>query len=271
MQGTRVNLDHNEYHTAPRYRPSLGRFVCGQTRQETLRRYELISGAIRVRDVGESEAAQNGGRADEVPPSGARANGRTFYQDSENAHDAVLQRSALASIEVILSLFREGAPMGQISLLSIDECVSRLGEQGQDVREWLRADGRHPIYGVSFPELLRHVVTAADSHQHRAEFLRRVREEMAESRGLCLGGRMARLVNACVGYVPGVALHVPETESLTTKVLFIMKTNRKVTPDQRSFNALCSLHVAELLDEHGVTNVIERDAYLDPFRQEAGQ
>jgi len=256
VRGTRLTLDHNEYFSAPRYRPSLGRYVCGQTREETLRRFELITGAVKVRELNNTILQSTSSEPSQVPPT------RTVYDDPENAHDAVLQRSALASINVIIAYMR-----GK-SLMEAGSAADMLGPSVPEVGNWLRATDPHPIYGISFPELLRAVVAAAVSHDGKDEFMRRIREEMTESQGLCLGGRIARLVNSCVGFIPDVLIQVPEVESLTNKVIYIMKVARKVTPDQKSFNELCRLHVAEMLDEHGVTNEVERDAYLDSFKDD---
>jgi hypothetical protein len=257
--GARISLDHNEYFSISD-RPSPDKYLRGQTREETLRRYKIISGADQVQSAGPSgEGNRPTGGKTEGATEGARKKRKTVFEDPENAHDAVLQRSALSSITVILNGLK-GVP-----LLTCEESVSLMGRHVSDVSSFLSHVDPHPIYGVSFRVLFQSVVTAAKRHESSEEFIRRIQEEMSESQGLCLGGRIARLVNSCVGFIPGVLIQVPATESLTTKVLHIMKTNRKVTKDQTSFNALCHLHVSELLDEHGVLNEVERDAYLEPF------
>jgi len=272
-RGTRLLLDHNEYFSAPRFRPSLGRYICGQDRAETVRRYQIISGALPT-DHGTFIAPAASAEGLNEP-----ASARTVYDDPENAHDAVVQRSAVDSIALI-KRFREKLEARVLSqkvhkhrvqdypqvYLQAGGCLQVADAPA--VLDWCKVTAPHPIYGVSFPELLCDVVTVALQHEQSKNFLARISEEINDGRGLCLGGRIVRLVNACVGFVPDVAVQVPSQHSINTKVLHVMKEMRKVAPNQTSFNELCRASVGDLLDEHSITNAVERDAYLDPFKDD---
>jgi hypothetical protein len=248
--GTTVTLDHNEFDSTPRPRPGLGTFVPpDMTRDKCIARYRQITG---------------------TPSTGTSSTGgtgRTIYDDTENAHDAVVQRSAMASISIIKQKSLE-----RKSHWTIERCKEALSKEepqlAGNLEEWCSLTRPHSVYDISFSTLLCRVMEVIELIEHPNEGLRRLCEELVESRKLCFGGRMVRCVNALTGLVPGVDIKVPTSSSLNSGILHIMKEARKTGASQGDISLMCRVQAEDLLTCHGITNAIEREAYLEHFHHD---
>ena len=78
-------------------------------------------------------------------------------------------------------------------------------------------------FNITYIKLFDHVWSYISEHKDKKEMMRRLGEEVIDSRGMCSNGRIARLVNALQGFMDGLAAPVDKMEVFSSKFAKLME------------------------------------------------
>jgi hypothetical protein len=78
-------------------------------------------------------------------------------------------------------------------------------------------------FNITYIKLFEHVWSYINTHKDKKEMMRRLGQEVAESRGMCSNGRIARLVNALQGFMEGLETPVDKMEIFSSKFAKLME------------------------------------------------
>ncbi len=185
---------------------------------------------------------------------------RAFAQDNQSVHRSSVQEMAQKGIEKILA-----GPAPERTQDTLLEIMVALTAQDihwpapasyeTTVLELQRDYEITTAFGVKYAQVLDHAWAYICKHAERADLTRRLAEELAEGRGMCSNGKMARLVNVLQGYDDAVAVELaPSREQFQAKIAAL-----SALPMEERRNA-----AGALFAEYKIP-AAEHDAWLEPL------
>jgi hypothetical protein len=192
-------------------------------------------------------------------PDGS-VNLRAFAQDNQSVHRSSVQDMAQKGIEKIMAgpapeQNRDTVFEVTVAFTSQDIRWSESASYESTVQELQRDYEITESFGVKYAQVLDRVWVFIVKHAERAELTRRLAEELAEGRGMCSNGKMARLVNVLQGYDDAVAVELaPSREQFQNKIAAL-----SALPLYERRHA-----ASELFAEYKIPDA-ERDAWLEPL------
>ena len=220
------------------------------------------------------------------------------YTGEQNVHGPGVQKGAKDAVEVVLRL------SARHPWLSVNSCIRQaraalyprrslagwlLGalralllmdhdrDNSHDLEAWCRdpAVFYHQTAGITYGALFERVwsiVEHQEDREIRDTLRQRLKEEVAESRGMCFTGRVTRLINALQGVVPGVHVGVSAREALQARASSVMArlTAAAAKPPSDAAAAVLVLRkeLEEAIDECDKERTLspgEREAWLGAF------
>jgi hypothetical protein len=192
-------------------------------------------------------------------PEGS-VNLRAFAQDPQSVHRSSVQEMAQKGVQKILAGL---APARDIdTLFEITVAFTGQSIQWQAPASFESTiQELHPDYevceafGIKYARVIDYLWTFIKTHVERDELTRRFAEELAEGRGMCSNGKMARLVNVVQGYDDAMAVQVaPLREQFQAKIAALAMRPIGERRDAAS----------ELFAEYRIP-AAEHDAWLEPL------
>lgn len=154
-----------------------------------------------------------------------------FANDRQSVHRGSVQKETEENIKRILEL-----PLlppliphfKQSSYIEFLIALNNNGTSGKDlliVDYVLRKECNMEIiaFGTDHLTVFNHVWSYIQSHEHKDELIRRLREEVVESRGMCSNGKICRLINALQGFMDGLEAPVSKMELFQNKIAQLME------------------------------------------------
>jgi Leucine-rich repeat (LRR) protein len=132
------------------------------------------------------------------------------YNDSQNVHNHHVQECVRKSISQLIGL--------KPTIVNVRDYIvndSVLTETVKQVlMEYMDDTTVHSVVQVTFEELLRCMLSVADTHVESSEIKRILNDEMMDSQCKCYTGRMSRLINCLNGYSDCVSIHISDSEQI---------------------------------------------------------
>jgi len=134
---------------------------------------------------------------------------------AESVHNTTLQKSVNDSINRIIE---EELPIQDLENYIKNNKILTL-ETKQDLLRYCESTSEHTIHGVTFRDLLSPILTIIQRHKESDELLKRMNEEMKDSRAICFTGRLTRLLNVLSGYDDRVNLEISNSDQIAAIIL----------------------------------------------------
>jgi Leucine-rich repeat (LRR) protein len=132
------------------------------------------------------------------------------YNDSQNVHNHHVQECVRKSIARLIGL--------KPTIVNVRDYVVNDSVLTETVKqllmEYMDDTTVHSVVQVTFEELLRCVLSVADTHVESSEIKRILNDEMVDSQCKCYTGRMSRLINCLNGYSDCVSIHISDSEQI---------------------------------------------------------
>jgi hypothetical protein len=153
-----------------------------------------------------------------------------FAVDNQNVHRSSVQNETQAAIQKILAvpLLPKMMPHKAnstyfeflIALTHNDTTDKDLVIANNVLREECKEDVL--AFGTTYQNVFDHVWSYIQRHQDKAELVKRLREEVVESKGMCSNGKITRLVNSLQGFMDGLEPPVSKMEIFQHKIAKLM-------------------------------------------------
>jgi SAM-dependent methyltransferase len=182
---------------------------------------------------------------------------RTFYSNSQNAHEIRGVREAVESL-----VQGQAEPLDSIFtfLQGNDKAVESFQRIVLDTASY---------YGHSLADLFRHVFRRVKDSPHRQELERRVVEELVEMNGWCSTGHLVRLLNVLQGFDSAAPLSLDRRAEIRAAVFarlqFAMKKSCSAELQEELTLAFCSAEKEILLE------FVETFSPYDELKREYGE
>jgi Leucine-rich repeat (LRR) protein len=132
------------------------------------------------------------------------------YNDSQNVHNHHVQECVRTSISRLIGL--------KPTIVNVRDYIVNDSVLTETVKqllmEYMDDTTVHSVVQVTFEELLRCVLSVADTHVESSEIKRILNDEMMDSQCKCYTGRMSRLINCLNGYSDCVSIHISDSEQI---------------------------------------------------------
>jgi Leucine-rich repeat (LRR) protein len=132
------------------------------------------------------------------------------YNDSQNVHNHHVQECVRKSIARLMGL--KPTIVNVRDYIVNDSVLTKTVKQL--LMEYMDDTTVHSVVQVTFEELLRCVLSVADTHVESSEIKRILNDEMVDSQCKCYTGRMSRLINCLNGYSECVSIHISDSEQI---------------------------------------------------------
>ena len=168
-----------------------------------------------------------------------RVSGRAIiYNNNENVSDSAVKESAFVSIQ---NLMRDPAPTFTLSDL-------KGSGLSQGAIGWLTMICndifRSTEYLITYQQLFSYVWQRIQSSEHRAELIKVLEQQIIESGGRCLIGRMTRLLSVLVGFYDDIHIAISTSAQIHAA---IKVTERSIRPyNAQTHRTLVAAHLTDL-------------------------
>jgi hypothetical protein len=167
----------------------------------------------------------------ERDPEGG-VNLQALANDRQSVHRSSVQEETLKNIQEILKvplvepMLPECWDSHYVEFLTeIDDAKLFNAAQYENIRYVFGYEASQQVasFNVRFVDLFGHVWSYIKPHKDRVEMMRRLGEELMESRGMCSNGKIARLVNALQGFMEGLSSPVDKMEVFAERFAKLME------------------------------------------------
>jgi len=149
-----------------------------------------------------------------------------YYADRQNVHAPATRISVMASIDFLVRTYPDVCYSGVVHDVAVATCFP----EDTLASWWDNEDMLNECPNATFRRVLARVWHAITRHAHRAELTRILGQNLSEAHGLCLQGRISRLVITLDGFVDGVRVEATVQEQVNGLALAILAEARsKIT------------------------------------------
>uniref|UniRef100_A0A6C0EAI8 Uncharacterized protein n=1 Tax=viral metagenome TaxID=1070528 RepID=A0A6C0EAI8_9ZZZZ len=136
------------------------------------------------------------------------------FNDSQNVHSSSIQKSVKESINNLMkdSFTCKKKLIVKFLLTSKLECISSL-------LSYLDDKNYHSTLLLTFYEVFVKVFGRISNSPHKEELMRRLDEEMMESKDKCFTGRITRLLNVLNGFYEDIQITISNNERISAIIL----------------------------------------------------
>ena len=141
-------------------------------------------------------------------------NNHGVFNDSQNVHSSSIQKSVKESINNLMkdSFTCEKKFIIETLLTSKLECISSL-------LSYLDDKDYHSTLLLTFYDVFVKVFGRISNSPHKEELMRRLDEEMMESKDKCFTGRITRLLNVLNGFYEDIQITISNNERISAIIL----------------------------------------------------
>lgn len=81
--------------------------------------------------------------------------------------------------------------------------------------------------GVTYFEIFKKIWEITETHEHKEEMRKILRDDIFEARGVCFTGKVTKMVNSMSGFIPEINVGYSENEQINNMVIIIMRRAEK--------------------------------------------
>jgi hypothetical protein len=153
-----------------------------------------------------------------------------FAADSQSVHRSSVQNETQIAIQKILAVPLLPKMMVHKANSTYMEFMIALTHNGTSdknlviANQVLREECKNDVlgFGTTHQKVFDHVWSYIQTHKDKAELVKRLCEEVVESKGMCSNGKITRLVNSLQGFMDGLEPPVSKMEIFQNKIAKLM-------------------------------------------------
>jgi len=132
------------------------------------------------------------------------------YSDNENIHNTSIQDSLKKSLISISNDFI----MENLNLLEFIEDYNK-----DDIIQYCKDKTTFLNTFMRYEDILKYVISRISRSQHKDELIKRLNQEIYDSKNLCFLGKITRLVNTLCGFFDDVIIGISENEQIQNIIM----------------------------------------------------
>jgi len=172
---------------------------------------------------------------------------QNIYQNKQSVHDHNIEKTTNESIINFLTSFKYQKTQN-LEILINDLNISTTSKQL--LLNYSLEDYIHSVLQMKYSEILEPVLYFIINHEHKEELLKILDQEIIESQGKCLQGRISRTINILNGYHDSVKINISDNEQISNLIINL----------QNKFNDLSKLKdnfIKEMLERNYNNEIID--------------
>jgi len=172
---------------------------------------------------------------------------QNVYQNKQSVHDHNIEKTTNESIINFLTSFKYQKTRN-LEILINDLNISTTSKQlllNYSLENYI-----HSVLQTKYSEILEPVLYFIINHEHKEELLKILDQEIIESEGKCLQGRISRTINILNGYHDSVKIKISDNEQISNLIITL----------QNKFNNLFELKdnfIKEMLERNYNNEIID--------------
>jgi hypothetical protein len=157
---------------------------------------------------------------------------QALANDRQSVHRSSVQEETIKNIQEIMKVPLIAPILPELwdshyveFLTEIDDAKLFTTEQYEKIRYVFGYEVNPEVasFNIRFVDLFGYVWSYIKPHKDKVEMMRRLGEELMDSRGMCSNGKIARLVNAVQGFMDGLLAPVNKMEVFQGKIAMLME------------------------------------------------
>jgi len=172
---------------------------------------------------------------------------QNVYQNKQSVHDHNIEKTTNESVINFVTSFKYQKTRN-LEILINDLNVSITSKQL--LLNYSLEDYIHSVLQMKYSEILEPVLYFIINHEHKEELLKILDQEIIESQGKCLQGRISRTINILNGYHDSVKIKISDNEQISNLIITL----------QNKFNNLSELKdnfIKEMLERNYNKEIID--------------
>ena len=172
---------------------------------------------------------------------------QNVYQNKQSVHDHNIEKTTNESIINFLTSFKYQKTQN-LEILINDLNISITSKQL--LLNYSLEDYIHSVLQMKYSEILEPVLYFIINHEHKEELLKILDQEIIESQGKCLQGRISRTINILNGYHDSVKIKISDNEQISNLIITL----------QNKFNNLFELKdnfIKEMIERNYNKEIID--------------
>jgi len=167
---------------------------------------------------------------------------QNVYQNRQSVHDHNIEKTTNESIINFLTSFKYQKTQN-LEILINDLNISITSKQlllNYSLENYI-----HSVLQMKYSEIIEPILYFIINHEHKEELLKILDQEITESQGKCLQGRISRTINILNGYHDSVKINISDNEQISNLIinlqnkynnLFELKDNFIKEMSERNYN-----------------------------------
>jgi len=146
---------------------------------------------------------------------------KTIYNNSQNVHDLEITDSCNTSINNLIKAHSKSLKSKiDIIIILIDLKFPRI----KDLLTYFKIKDIHGYFNMTYFEVFQLVFAEIEYLKYNPEILKRLEEELNDSKDMCFTGRISRIVNSLNGFSDLVSIRIPDISQINA-VMSIIKND----------------------------------------------
>ena len=141
---------------------------------------------------------------------------QNVYQNRQSVHDHNIEKTTNESIINFLTSFKYQKTQN-LEILINDLNISTTSKQL--LLNYSLEDYIHSVLQMKYSEILEPVLYFIINHEHKEELLKILDQEIIESQGKCLQGRISRTINILNGYHDSIKINISDNEQISNLII----------------------------------------------------
>jgi len=141
---------------------------------------------------------------------------QNVYQNNQSVHDHNIEKTTNESIINFLTSFKYQKTRN-LEILINDLNISTTSKQlllNYSLENYI-----HSVLQMKYFEILEPILYFIINHEHKEELLKILDQEITESQGKCLQGRISRTINILNGYHDSVKINISDNEQISNLII----------------------------------------------------
>jgi len=141
---------------------------------------------------------------------------QNVYQNRQSVHDHNIEKTTNKSIINFLTSFKYQKTQN-LEILINDLNISTTSKQlllNYSLENYI-----HSALQMKYSEILEPVLYFIINHEHKEELLKILDQEIIESQGKCLQGRISRTINILNGYHDSIKINISDKEQISNLII----------------------------------------------------
>jgi len=141
---------------------------------------------------------------------------QNVYQNKQSVHDHNIEKTTNESIINFLTSFKYQKTQN-LEILINDLNISTTSKQlllNYSLENYI-----HSVLQMKYFEILEPILYFIINHEHKEELLKILDQEIIESQGKCLQGRISRTINILNGYHDSIKINISDNEQISNLII----------------------------------------------------